>query len=361
MTKRTPTMLFAVCIAIMLNTAVFASTIALRSAVRLPADATVVRLGDIAELSGPDAEALAGVIIEKLIDPAAAVQIPLRQVRERLDEAGVHWGRVSLSGRTVTVRPRRTGASSPPLPMSEAAIDGARLEHRKHESTRAQHQPVSQIMGQGTVRSMIAAYVANGLNVSPHDLQLSFDERNAAFLDAMPGQQQFEIEPVSNLRSNRIDLTVRVWVDGLIDHRRTVSVSPLVRRPVVIVSEEIRRDQVIDEASLSIEQRWLAPNQSGLVHDTAAVAGRHALVRLREGEALRETHLRRETLIRRGEQVVVRCVVGSAVITLQAEARADGSEGDTIEFRKIGERDTFLATVTGRNEAILDLSKRQAS
>jgi flagella basal body P-ring formation protein FlgA len=78
---------------------------------------------------------------------------------------------------------------------------------------------------------------------------------------------------------------------------------------------------------------------------------------LSEGDALREQHVRRETLIRRGDLVIVRALVGGSVLTMQAEARASGSEGDTIEFRKIGERDTFLATVTARNEAIVDLQR----
>lgn len=357
MNHRVFTVLTATTFAMMLACSAIAGTITLRSAVRLPADATHVRLSDIAILTGADAEAHAQLLIAELRDPTAAVEIPLREVRQRLDEAGVHWGRVSLSGRSVTVRPRRSGAASPPLPMSSAAVQGATIA-RPEAEPKSQHQLASDLVGKGTLRSMFAAFIAHGLNIAPSDLQLSFDERHAAFLDASPGERRFEIEPVNNLRSSRIDLTVRVWVDGLIDHRRTFSVSPLVRTPVVIVNEEIRRDAPISEAALRTEHRWLSPNSAGLVHSFTEAAGRHALVRLREGELLRETHLRRETLIRRGEHVLVRCVVGSAVISLQAEARADGSEGDVIEFRKVGERDTFLATVTGRNEAILDLSNR---
>ena len=44
-------------------------------------------------------------------------------------------------------------------------------------------------------------------------------------------------------------------------------------------------------------------------------------------------------------------------ISLTAEARADGTTGETIEFRKPGERQTFKATVTGPGEAVVDLSR----
>jgi hypothetical protein len=44
---------------------------------------------------------------------------------------------------------------------------------------------------------------------------------------------------------------------------------------------------------------------------------------------------------------------------MQAEARADGADGDTIELRKPGERDTFRATITGRGQAVVDLRAGQ--
>ena len=52
-----------------------------------------------------------------------------------------------------------------------------------------------------------------------------------------------------------------------------------------------------------------------------------------------------------------RCLVGGAVITLQAEARSDGALGETIQFRKHGERETFPAVITGRGEALVDLAR----
>ena len=45
------------------------------------------------------------------------------------------------------------------------------------------------------------------------------------------------------------------------------------------------------------------------------------------------------------------------MITLQAEARTDGSAGDVIECRKRGERATFLATVSETGDAIIDLGR----
>ena len=72
---------------------------------------------------------------------------------------------------------------------------------------------------------------------------------------------------------------------------------------------------------------------------------------------LRNTDLKRPALIERGGRVTVRCLVGGIAIAMQAEARDDGAEGDRIELRKLGERETFFAIVTGPGEAVVDLSR----
>jgi flagellar basal body P-ring formation protein FlgA len=142
-----------------------------------------------------------------------------------------------------------------------------------------------------------------------------------------------------------------------VTERRTISVTPNVRVMTLVLLRDIERGGVVGEADVESAMQWLTPAQQALVADPASIAGRQAATRLRVGEMLRDQHLRRETVIRRGEQVIVRCLVGGAVIALQAEARSDAAIGETTDFRKLGERDTFLAVVTGRGEAIVDLSR----
>ena len=64
-------------------------------------------------------------------------------------------------------------------------------------------------------------------------------------------------------------------------------------------------------------------------------------------------------MIKRGDRVIVRCIVGGIVITLEAEARSDGAIGDDIELKKIGERESFIATVSGSRAAVLDLQNKK--
>ncbi|MHC4274504.1 MAG: hypothetical protein ACYSUR_12670, partial [Planctomycetota bacterium] len=97
---------------------VAADEITLKGSVRLEAGAQTVRLGDIAELSGPDAQRFADTVVAGAPGTTEPLEITVRQVRTKLDDAGAHWGKIQLSGRTVIVRPAAPRAAAPPLTMT---------------------------------------------------------------------------------------------------------------------------------------------------------------------------------------------------------------------------------------------------
>ena len=67
--------------------------------------------------------------------------------------------------------------------------------------------------------------------------------------------------------------------------------------------------------------------------------------------------VRGQTVVRRGALMMVRCIVGAMELVIEAEARSEGAVGEPVELRKRGERDTFFATISAPNEAILDMRK----
>ncbi len=358
MTVKTITMQNALILflASLLTASAVADTITLRASVRMSAGQNEIRLGDIAELVGEEARRYAETVIMRVDAPDEPLEISLRTVRNALDDAGVHWGRVNLNGRVVVVRPRGRSIATPPMAMKEIALNSdpapSRERRRERDAVTA-----DTLVNEANVRGLIASIVARGLRVDPDRLQLSFNERDESLLAASTDESRYEVEPVSGVEGDRIDIVVRQWNDDRIENRETIRVSLRVRQPVVIVKEDVERGALIRESDLDVEHQWLPPRDVARVTRVDDAIGRKAAQRLRTGDVLRTQHLYRETLIRRGARVNVRCLVGGAVITLQAEARADGTDGETIEFRKIGERETFLATVTGANEAVINLTR----
>ena len=78
-----------------------ADTITLRPSVRLSANSNSITLGDIADLDGPEALSFAALPVAKPSDSNDIIELSINDIRALLDDAGAHWGRVNLSGRSV--------------------------------------------------------------------------------------------------------------------------------------------------------------------------------------------------------------------------------------------------------------------
>ncbi len=338
-----------------------ADEIALKGSVRLRDNESVVRLIDIAELTGPLAARYSNTVIADAPKGGDVLELSVRDIRRALDEAGIHWGKVQLNGRHVIVRPRYTGAGSPPLAMASTSIDNARGQRTRRsvgsDNTVVPYENAAQLVDRTTLRGNIAVLVARGLGVDPNKLRLAFDHRDAQFLDLSQDEFRFEIQPLSSMHSDRIELQIRAWSAGRIQRRQSVTVRPSIRMDTVVLGNDIARGTMFYEDDLAVESRWLPPSASARMATLVGVVGRIASGRLRKGSVLSKKDIAREFVIKRGDRVTVRCIVGGIVITLEAEARGDGAIDEQVELRKLGERDTFFATVTAPHAAVMDLNR----
>jgi len=331
-------------------------TIELRNAVRLGADDRIVNLGDIAVLEGPDAQKLSEFEITTLDGGAEAVELTIGEIRTRLDGAGVHWGRIQLSGRTVVVRPGRAPGESALMAMQSASLGSALPSDPAHGRTDA--ASAQELSALPTIRGALASFMAAGLRRPADEIGLAFDVRDDAALNQPRAGHRIEFEPTGSLMSDRLGLRIRLW-DGIrVTARYEVTIGLLIRAEAPVPARDIARDERITDEDLHIETMWLKPSEAALAASRHDVVGRIAARRLEAGAPIARAAVRRQTVIQRGDAVIVRCLVGGTVIAVQAEARADGAEGDVIEFRKKGERAVFLATIAGPGEAIVDLSAR---
>lgn len=339
----------------------FADEIALKGSVRLRDNESVVRLVDIAELTGPLAARYSNTVIADAPKGGDVLELSVRDIRRALDEAGIHWGKVQLNGRHVIVRPRYTGTGSPPLAMAPTSIDNARRQHTRRPTVADKavvpYELAAQLVDRTTLRGNIAVLVARGLGVDPNKLRLTFDRRDAQFLDLSQDEFRFEIQQLSSMHSDRIELQVRAWSAGRIQRRQSVTVRPSIQTDTVVLGNDISRGTMFHEDDLTVESRWLPPSASTRIATLVGAVGRIASGRLRRGSVLSKKDIAREFVIKRGDRVTVRCIVGGIVITLEAEARGDGAIDERVELRKLGERDTFFATVTASHAAVMDLNR----
>lgn len=335
--------------------AALGDSIVLLDTVRVADSDAVIRLSDVARLDGDYANQLGMLELGSMDGTGAApLELHIGDVRSMLDEHGVHWGRITLSGRTVLVRTDASGTQKGLLAMQplDTTDPGPQAAPRRA----MQRTPADAVIEESTLRGWLARRVAAVLEVEALRLQLDFPIDQDELLNTALVNGQFEIKLLNSpLKSNRLEFEVRRWSNGTPLNRELVSIAPTIRTTVARLRTDVPRGRpVLSEHVESVEQ-WMSPLER---HDRIApesVDGRAAAVRLRAGTLLRSRDLKQPLLVKRGDAVRVSCLVGGAVMTLRATAESSGVAGDSITLRKGRERETFTARITARGEAVLEL------
>ena len=335
-----------------------ADAIHIRKSVRLAANNTAVRLGDIATLDGETAIAMSNVVVAQL-GPADGKPLELHvdDIRATLDELDVHWGRMELSGGTVIIRKRTTTETGPPLAMQSLQLDGLRVVHAGND--RVAMEQAADLIGLDTLRGWLARAIVAELKVSPSDLQLGFDADDQAAL-SMRGQ--FEARPMNNFNlSKRCDFNVRHWSKNTPGKQQVMSVHAKVRTDVASIRSHVKGGQTINQQDLVRSQQWLNPLERSDIATLDQIIGSDADSVLRQDSIVRIRHLKTPIAIQRGDTVSVDCLIGGGVLNTQAVATESAAIGDMIQLRKGRDRETFLARVTGPGAAVLEHGLRDST
>ena len=336
-------------------TAASGDSIVLLDSVRLIESDGTILLSDIAELHGDYALQL-GAIEIGAIEPGASgpVEFRITDVRRLLDEHGVHWGRLELSGQRVAVLAQSDQYGRAPLamqPLDTVAIDRTSAPDRRMERTMA-----VAVFEQSTLRGWLARKVAAILEVEAELLQLDYPKDRSELLDAPLQGKRFEAKLLNSPRqSNRLEFEIRQWNDGTPSNRDLISIEPTVRTDIARLRIDVPRGRPILPEHIESVQQWMSPLQRQGCVAPESIDGRTAAVRLRAGAMLRNRDLTQTMLVKRGDDVRVSCFIGGAVMTLRATAESSGAAGDTITLRKGRERTTFTARITAHGEAVLAL------
>ena len=328
-----------------------ADTITLRSSAINTGDSSTIKLAEIAELDGPEAEALGDLVISECGD-RTETRITIREIRQRLDAAGVHWGRVNLNGREVLVRNDTTTANNAPTAMKSIRVGGT----SEKTEARSVASVASAESSSRTLRGAVTRFLIKTLGTTPDSLKITFDTADQAWLNESIDESRYQISAMSDLLfTDRLDLEIRRWTEGRPGERRLLKVKPLIRCTIAEAAVGLPRHEQIKAEQVNSVEAWLTPSQRSIRLEPIDVIGRVPVAPLKAGTMFRARDIRAVQLIDRGDQVIVRCLVGGAAISLKAKAESSGGLGESIELRRGRERETFTAVITGPGQAIIDL------
>ena len=313
-------------------------TIRLKSAVRLSPGIVSIRLADIAELEGAQANRWAETIVAQRPAPHVVKEIDASDVRAALSSAGLDWGLVSLTGEECIIRPASATAS---VTASESA-------QREGTGARGTTFMASAAMGEGTIRAVVARCVAQDLlNAAPEDVEISVDESDAAYLKQTTEGLEVEALPQGTMRSARLPIVIKTYRDGTFVDQCRITVRVMVRQKVLTTKRQIARGEMVTEEMIRTEIRMAAPSTRNPIHDAAEVTGKKANGQLQAGQILREGDVALPVLVERQDQVLLRACFGELLIRMPARALEAGRVGDTLRVK----RDVDGVIVEGRVDA----------
>jgi flagella basal body P-ring formation protein FlgA len=315
-----------VAVAVVSRAARAQDAIALRPVARVQASAPVY-LRDVAELVGPGAQALGGTELAGVARRPASVT--LEDVRRVLESAGANLGHVRLSGGVCEVRG--------PVEVAPARPDVAGADRGAQTPPR-----------EGTVRAAVAARVADLLGVEPARLRLTWQEADAALLDTTVAGRVVTLDPAG--AGDRIPVAVRVYEGERTVSAGTVRVGIEVLHGVLVATGPLSRGATLSAEGLVREARWLAPSVDPA--DESAV-GQVTRSRLEAGAVVRRGDIEPPVLLKRGDLVIVDCLVGGVVVRASARAAEPGRDGQVITVQTLHSKRTLRARVDGPGRAVL--------
>lgn len=312
------------------------TTISLAISARFESADAPVTLGKVARLSGSEAEKLSGLVLLDRAD--ARPSVALADVRAKLQAAGANLGAITLQGASCRIE----------LPGAAPAAAKPAAERKR---TGPDYQVVD-VSAPPTIRTAVARRLAAMYQV-PHDqIQIAFDEKDAATLATPYAERQVvQVQPAASSSSSRVPLRINVYLGDKVvaDYRLTADVQ--VRREALVATRDIERREIIAESDVRSEPRWVAPGEAIPMRE--AIVGSQARSKVKEGAMFSGGDLESPVLIRRGDLVYVQCLAGSVIVQARARALGPGREGESIAFQMEGAEESFFARVAGRGRAVM--------
>ncbi len=326
-------------------------SVTLRPDAALPPDATHIKLGDLADLEGPYAEALR----ELVVLPADAlaqggVTLEMSALRDALSRQGVNLGLVSVKGHAVC-RLRREGnvvaAEQPDAPNAgrkEANSTVAPVALADGTVAALIDAPVD-AEDPATVSGLIRRALVTGLDYPADALQVSFPRGDAALLNQSTLGTKFEVAPIGAPRLGRVNVRVRRVAGWGEPDERVVTAEVAWRTRVVVATRNIARDQHLSADNLALQDVVFDRPPTTELFDLNEARGAVSAEHLRAGEPIKREHLGLPMLVKRGQLVTLTIYRQGFSMTTSAFATADAALGEPVQVR-LGQRRRDAPVVT---------------
>ena len=313
------------------------TTIRLRSTVRLAADDSQVTIADLATITGPQASEIESIPLElkEKVSANQWIDIESKSIRALLkDTPHIRVGSVLVVGAQTIALTRRI---DPSQAINTAATSSS-------DTTTPQGPILKQYLEQWV-------YAQPWLKSNKASTRIRFDKnaRIEKILNTPMTNRTVMINEIG--RSKKISCEIIVLENEKIILETTIRFTVEVQRKVRVVSEQIRRGEVIDEQRTVVETRWLSPMAP--IADVESSLGLVCKTTIDAGSMLIPSMIEEPIIVRRGQFVTARSFHGSASVTMSVRALKNGKLGDLIELESRDRKQHFTARVAAPGRVVI--------
>jgi flagella basal body P-ring formation protein FlgA len=329
---------------------------------RVAPHASVVRLGDVADVSTADrqrARQLAAMPLMPAPAPGTERSLRAREIQDMLTAQGVDLAELRFAGAANVVVGSADGAGTEKRAEVQDDDKPARMnrhaailagESRERTFTQLDHSQIELLRQR--LASCIEDYVnARTGKVEPRKITCDVSARELARLNAattMPlctgggdpwiGRQRFVVS--YSTADGPGQLTV--FADVL---------PPPV--PVVVAVRSIGRGEPIKAADLELRsvEASVRSGQRTTFDSIEKVIGMEARQSIQAGDVVFAEQVQSPILVKRGEVITVSSQSGGIRVRTSAKALHDGAHGDLVQVESLASREKFDARVVGPREA----------
>lgn len=311
------------------------TTVTLRGTVRLGVKEPVT-LGAVAVIEGDQAGELAGLPLAiEGIGPGRWVAVDAAAVRAAVDASGAKIGSVVVSG-------------------SRANI--TRLTERAVRPVQAAATADSAPTGVPTVQDHVRAWLMARFDAGEGMIRIAFDDRSSDVLSTVTVGRVVEVSEIGY--SGRMAVRVTVYERETLVLSETLSARVELLRSSAVALVPLRRGGKVAADQIERREVWMDPTSPAA--DPETVVGQSLRRAVSAGETLLASVVEPPVLIKRGQDVSVRTIKGSVVVTSIARARHDACEGELIELEtKDRSGRVFTARVAGAGRAVMNRDQTQ--
>lgn len=318
-------------------------SVQVRPSVSVNADSAVT-LGDVAIVTGDDAAGLNNLVLvpadrTKLGTPGSTLTIKIDRanIKAALEKAGVNWGKTTLTGGSSTVTVSARGETEAPIQANT---------------------PMVPIDDAGTLRSLIARQIAASNDVLRDDLRIRFDQLSPADVEwvnqPVNAAWHYEIRTLGSSPTGKTPVRIEAYQRDTQMLARTITIEALIRRDTPVAAGPLVRDQLLTEADISVESKWV-PIGSGRPAQLGDLIGSAVKRRIESGRPITPSDVQAPLVVKRGDEVWVHCISGGMVIKTKARSLGSARNGEMVSLQVDGSKKTFSARMNGRGRAVMNL------